>query len=578
MSRTGPHNARKFVAVVGAIALAGSCVPLAGAAKDDLVLISRQSAGDGGAGGDGESASASISADGRYVAFSSVADNLSSADNNVVANIFVRDTQTNATTLVSRQSAGDGGAGGGGDSVNPSISSDGRYVAFQSHSNNLSSADDDAFQNIFLRDTQANTTTLISRQDAGDGGAGGDGASLKPSISADGRYVAFYSPADNLSSADDNAVENVFVRDTQADTTTLISRQSAGDGGAGADDVSLTPSISADGRYVAFQSFAGNLTTGENAALNVFVRDTQTNATTLVSRQSAGDGAAGANGNSGAASISADGRYVAFGSGADNLSSADDNAFDNIFVRDTQADTTTLISRQSAGDGGDGGAGSSFQPSISADGRYVAFYSLANNLSSADSDQVDVFVRDPQTDATTLVSRQSPGDGGAGGDEDSSSPSISADGHYVAFQSLADNLSSLDSDGVIDVFLRDVLGEPPAEPPPTDTTAPELAAEAKAKQALGKALKVTVSCDQACTVDAAATATPKGHAKRAKKLKFKPASAQLAAGVSTKLKLKPTKKTARKLKAAAKAKASITLTATDAAANSSTETLKVKLR
>jgi Tol biopolymer transport system component len=560
-----------------AAGLAGACVPLAAADKDDLALISRQSATDGGAGGDDASDLASVSADGRYVAFESDADNLSGADANAFRNVFVRDTQTDVTTLVSRQSSGAGGAGADGGSFEPSISGDGRYVAFYSDADNLSNADSNSFLNVFVRDTQAGTTTLVSRQSSGDGGAGADNSSFDPSISADGRYVAYASQAANLST-DDNPFRNVFVRDTQTNTTTLVSRQSSSAGGAGGDAAAFSPSISADGRYIAFDSQANNLSSADNNSFqNVFVRDRQAHTTTLVSRQGAG---AGADDSSFDPSISADGRYVAFRSEANNLSSADENSFLNVFVRDTQSNTTSLVSRLSDADGGAGADADSQAPSISGDGRYVAFYSDADNLSSADDNShTSVFVRDRQVKETALVSRQS-GDGGGAADDSAFDPAISADGRYVAFDSQAANLSSLDSDPAGDVFLRDVLGTSPTPPtpPPPDTTAPKLDAHAKAKQKLGKRLKLTVGCDEACTVDATATAKPKGHAKRARKLKFKPASAELAAGSSSKLKLKPSKKTARKLKAAAKAKASIKLTATDAAGNSTGETLKVKLR
>ncbi len=303
--------------------------------------------------------------------------------------------------------------------------------------------------------------------------------------------MAFSSDADNLSAADGDAAIDVFVRDTQSDTTTLVSRAD-GPSGAGGDDSSRRPSISADGRNVAFQSGASNLSTADNdALLNVFVRDTQTGKTTLVSRAEGPSGASG-DGHSDRPAMSADGRHVAFRSKADNLSTEDNDAVSNVFARDTQTVTTTLISR-AGGPSGAGGDGESYRPAISADGRYVAFDSAADNLSVDDNDAVlNVFVRDSQTAATTLVSRAD-GPGGAGADDDSGYPTISADGRYVAFGSAADNLSAEDNDAVSDVFLRDVRGAPPAPPspppttPPTTPTSPTLLAGPCANEQLGGA-------------------------------------------------------------------------------------------
>ena len=181
----------------------------------------------------------SISADGRYVAFASRANDLSAEDNDSFVNIFVRDLQANTTTLVSRAS---GASGAAADlwSAAPSISADGRYVAFESVAHNLSAADHD-LANIFVRDLQANTTILVSRA-SGVSGAAADGGSVAPSISADGGRVAFESVALNL--GPDVATVDVFVRDLPASTTTLASR-ATGSPGLPADSYSEAPSLSA---------------------------------------------------------------------------------------------------------------------------------------------------------------------------------------------------------------------------------------------------------------------------------------------------------------------------------------------
>jgi Tol biopolymer transport system component len=440
-------------------------IPAAQAAIDETILISRQSDTDGGAGGDTPSIAASVSADGRYVAFKSGANNLSTADNNRLDNVFLRDTLTNTTTLISRAS-GVAGDAAEGQSANPSISADGRYVAFESKAPNLSGADNNFVIDVFLRDTQTNTTTLVSRQSAADGGAGADVHATNPSISPNGRYVAFESNSYELSTADHDSFRDIFLRDVTTSTTTLISRAN-GAAGAGGDDNSFNASASSSGQ-VAFQSNANNLSTrDDNFLTNVYVRDSVAGTTTLVSRAGGATGAGG-DGTSSLPSISANGRFVAFESQANNFSSSDNNRVVNIFRRDMVTNALTLISRTT---GGAGAGGASAAPSISPDGRFVGFESLANNLSTADNDlHRNVYLRDVVGGTTILISRASAADGGAGANGRSYAPSVSADGHFVAFDSEARNLSADDTKcppggcagpeggGVRDVFLRDVLG------------------------------------------------------------------------------------------------------------------------
>ena len=418
------------------------------AAKDDLSLVSRAS-GAAGAPGDDASGIAAISADGRAVAFVSSADNLSGEDDNTALNVFVRDLRADTTALVSRAS-GATGAGGDRFSDTPSISADGRFVAFFSGARNLSGEDDDASDDVFVRDLRADTTTLVSRA-TGPKGAPGDRFSAEPSISADGRFVAFASSADNLSDEDDEFVD-IFVRDLQANTTTLVSRGSDAAGAAASDGNSSAPSISADGRFVAFRSDAYNLSDADGDAFeDIFVRDLQERTTTLVSRAgSAGDG------NSDKPSISADGRLVAFESDAENLSDEDDDPSPGIFVRDLLASTTTFVS----------GAihGGALDSSISADGRHVTFEQEVNSPNGAPQPGQNIFVHDLQTNTTTFVSRAS-GASGAAADAGSFDPSISGDGRLVAFESDADGLSAEDNDAFRNVFVRDVLGSPPGPAP-----------------------------------------------------------------------------------------------------------------
>jgi hypothetical protein len=428
------------------------------AAKDDTVLASRASTG---MKANNAASVASFSADGRFVAFQSQATNLHPDDADGMSDVFVRDLQTQATTLVSRVT-GAAGAKGNSASVEPSISGDGRFVAFRSHASNLHADDTDSLADVFVRDLQTNQTTLASRT-AGAGGVKGDDHSYVPSISADGLFVAFVSGATNLHPDDTDGVHDVFVRDLQGSATTLVSRTTGG-GGAKGNLASFAPSISGDGRLIAFVSAASNLHPDDSDSTpDVFVRDTQSRlpTTTLVSRATGAGGVKG-NADSDSAAISADGRFVAFDSGATNLHTDDSDATRDVLVRDLQGSTTTLASRAGAsgplGQGAKGNADSRL-PSISRDGRLVAFHSSASNLHADDSDTTtDIFVRDlgARRPTTALASRAS---GAAGkGNGDSGAASISADGHLVAFHSIASNLHPHDSDTVSDVFVRDLQG------------------------------------------------------------------------------------------------------------------------
>jgi Tol biopolymer transport system component len=571
--------------IFGAAALlAALCAPLALADKDDVTLISRQSTVDGGFAGDRSAQVPSISADGNLVAFTSDSDNLSAADvkGGGAYDIFVRDIANGTTILASRVSGG--GAGADGTSDYPALAANGGFVAFESGADNLSTDDDDNFTNIFVHNLATGATTLVSR---GTGGVAANGTSNRPSISADGRFVAFQSTASSLPGSNAVGLHDVFVRDLQTNTTILVSQaDGTGPGGDGNDD-SYAPSISADGRYVAFDSVADNLSTeDDDTRSDIYVRDLQQNTTTLVSRQSTAAGGAGGNGDSYLPAISADGRHVAFESTANNLSADDNDAYFNDFERDLDTGTTTLISRQSASAGGAGGDANVEEaiPAISADGRFVAFTSPADNLSTEDDNTYkNTFVRDVQAQTTTLVSRQSAADGGAAADDDSSYyPAITPDGRYVAFASGADNLSTLDTPHTEDIFVRDVLG-PPVTINPPDETPPDLTLAVKHRQKIGKPLRVTVTPDEQSAVVGKATAATgsAGHSRRVlakKKLKYRQAKAVVPAGVPTTLVMKPSKRTARKLKRAGKATASIELTAADDAGNVATKNVKVKLR
>ncbi len=459
-------GARRRRAAVGAV-LAASALGLAAvasyAAKDDTTLASRASGADGAIANSSASDPA-ISADGRYVAFSSGATNLDPDDTDQDTDMYVRDTQGDTTQLVSRASGGNG-AKANSSMFRIAISANGRYVAFGGTATNLDPDDTDTRHDVFVRDTQRDTTELVTRASGAAGAKLNGNAFLGQGISADGRYVAFHTFATNVHPADQDSTGDVYVRDRDADTTQLISRATGANGVKG-DQFSYSPVVSANGRYVVYHSHATNLDPGDqDTTQDVFVRDLATDTTTLVSRASGADGAKG-NGGSSEPRISADGRYVVFQSTASNLDPADGDTASDIYVRDLQTHSTVLASRAGGPDGAKANRAS--LGAISGDGRYVSFRSAAANLDPADTDTIDdTFVRDLQTDTTTLVSRAS-GAGGAKGNAFSDLSALSGDGRFVAFRSRASNFVSDDNDANTDIFVRDVLGPPPAAPAPAE--------------------------------------------------------------------------------------------------------------
>src|SRR5688572_6025541 len=232
------------------------------------------------------------------------------------------------------------------------------------------------------------TTELVSVDSSGNQA---NSHSTSVSVSADGRYVVFQSSANNLAPGDVNGGEDIFVHDRQAGITELVSVSTSG---AQANDESSYPTISADGRYVAFQSFASNLGgITDGSTTHVYVRDRQTGSTELISDIDPGDQE---DADSGSASISADGRYVAFLSSASNVVPGDTNGVDDVFVHDRQ---TGVTGRVNVGPSGVQATATSsvsyFSTAISADGRYVTFTSPATNLVPGDADgKSDIFVHD----------------------------------------------------------------------------------------------------------------------------------------------------------------------------------------
>jgi Tol biopolymer transport system component len=388
--------------------------------------------------GNSNSYGGKVSADGRYVVFASDSTNLVTGDGNNASDIFVHDMQTGGT---SRVSLGFGGQQPNAGSYSPSISGDGHYIAFVSDATNLVPVDTNSKTDVFVRDQLAGSITRVSVSSLGEQG---DGYSYQCAISSDGRYVAFTSTAYNLAQGGAFGYPSVYVRDLQMGTTVCASVNPSGQSGTGG---SSYPSITADGHYVAFQSDSTDLVPGDtNAATDIFVRDMLLGVTVSptvdpnwVIGNAASDGP----------SISADGRYVAFDSSATNFVLGDTNGLTDVFVKDVQTGTVVRASVDSAGSQGVGG--SSYQAAISGDGRYVAFSSAATNLVANDSNgRTDVFLHNLQGGQTIVLSAAM-----TQGNLDSFEATISGDGRFIGFQSDATNLVPGDTNGVQDVFLYD---------------------------------------------------------------------------------------------------------------------------
>jgi Tol biopolymer transport system component len=344
-----------------------------------------------GSQGNAWTTSASISADGRFVAFASEASNLVDGDTNGSSDVFVHDRRAGTTT---RASVSSSGAQANLESRAPVISDDGASVTFESKASNLVAGDTNVRSDVFVHELVTGTTTRVSV--SGSGAEANDDSNW-PAIGADGRFVAFYSRATNLVVGDTNAHWDVFVHDRQTGGTTRVSLSSAGGEGNGHSE---TPAISADGRFVAFRSEASNLVEGDgNGVYDAFVHDRATGTTERVSVTSSEDEATGSGliGSGWDPTVSDDGRFVAFGS--DMILAGGEPECDyepcismDVFVRDRQAGTTTLVTAKP-----DGFAAGGYAPDLTADGGLIAFDSSSSELVAGDTNgKTDVFLFDQQ--------------------------------------------------------------------------------------------------------------------------------------------------------------------------------------
>lgn len=395
-----------------------------------------------GTGGNNQSDMPAISADGRFVVFVSLADNLVPNDTNGFADTFVHDRLTNTTERVSvsnRGREGNGHSGLVGVSAYPAISADGRFVAFVSEASNLVSKDTNGTPDIFVRDRLLGTTERVSVSSAG---VEANGTSAGPAISGDGRFVAFNSDAQNLFPGANPFLftDQVYVHDRQTGTTEIVSVNSAGEGG---NSLSFQADISDDGRFVVFSSSADNLVPGLQFGHQVYLRDRATGTIERISEDAASNPG---DGTSDLPKVSLNGRFVAFQTNTGNLI-GDGNHESHILVKDRSTGAFERVSATSTGQPADF---LSEHPDITPDGRFITFLSLATNLVPNDTNnRRDIFVRDRQTGTIVRVSVSTTGDEG---NSESQWPSISDDGLVTAFQSNADNLVPAANGGI---FVHD---------------------------------------------------------------------------------------------------------------------------
>jgi Tol biopolymer transport system component len=432
------RSARRSLAGLLAVGV-GVCVFLATAAS----AVDLASVGLKGAAGNNGSNGVATNADGSVVVFYSDANNLVSGDTNQARDVFLRDRNAGTTERVSVSSSGDQANGpshatGGA----PGVSADGQVVAFYSDATNLVAGDTNGQSDVFVRLRGDSLTELVS---VASDGTQGNGQSVNPSISADGRFVAFQSRASNLVPNDTNSAADIFVRDRLNGTTERVCDS------VQPNRFSFTPSISADGRFVAFASAATNLVPDDtNGHLDIFVCDRSTGTIERVSVGNLpGGGVTQGNGDSILPAISGNGLVVGFKSLANNLVPNDTNEVVDVFAHDR---TTNVTERISVNFNGGNANDFSFPPTLNNDGRFVGFGSFGTNLVYGDTNVTsDVFVRDRQIGVTKEADVTDGGEQANGGTPDVP-PALSGDGKQIGFVSFATNFARVDTSQVSNVY------------------------------------------------------------------------------------------------------------------------------
>jgi uncharacterized repeat protein (TIGR01451 family) len=450
------------IVVLAALAMAGALI-LAGTAAALPVpgfteLISQSSSG---AQGDQDSEMPSISSDGRFVAFVSFSENLVADDTNLSADVFVRDRLLETTERVSVSSSGrqaDGNSGLLNLMGGPSISGDGRFVAFSSDATNLVSGDRNSNSDVFVHDRQTGETTRVSvATDGTEANAGG----TEPALSRDGRFVAFVSFSDNLA-PDGNFTGDIYVHDRSTGVTELISR--AHDGG-NANSQSFAPTINADGRFVYYTSFASNLVEGDNEdnSVDAYLFDRQTGTTTAITFSASGFA------HSSAGAISADGRFLTFTTQDTTFLTLDANGFlEDAWLVDRATGEYILVS---VNDAGVQGNDSTFAGPVSDDGNFVAMVSRSTNFTGAAESRENVYVRDRAAATTRIVSVATDG---TAGDFPSLQPAMTPDASVFAFMSRSSSFQPEENQSFFasDVWVRDTRAQADLSVTKTDSPDP----------------------------------------------------------------------------------------------------------
>jgi len=442
VSETSIHGrppARPVAVLLGLLVFAG-CMTPAGA------QVERISVADDGAQAGADSYQAAISDDGSIVAFRSNASNLVAGDTNQWSDIFVRDLGAGTTVIASRQPDGS-------ESVNfsqrPSLSGDGRYVVFETPDENATILSTGIYDRVL--DTNS---YLLFLQNSGGNPSFPRQARLEPVLSGDGAILALRSrgefqsvspPAAAPPDDDNNFAHDVFVYAWAASPVEPIRRVSRLTGGDELDADSRRPALSHDGSRVAFMTYSDLLSNDTNSRPDIVIKDA-TSLAGVLELVSITPGGQSGNGASFNPAVSADAMVVAFRSEASDLVADDDNARWDIFVRDRMAATTTRVSVASDGTQADH---HSSEASISDDGRFVAFRSLASNLVDGDANsRADIFVHDRTTGQTVRVGQPAVGES----DGHSAAPAISGNGAWIVFESDATNLVPGDDNGARDIF------------------------------------------------------------------------------------------------------------------------------
>jgi len=421
---------RRNAALAASALLAVTLAIPAAAAGPTTRLVSKAGNGDPAA---GLTDATAISGDGSVAAFTSNADNLPQGDG-PATQVYARDTAAAKTLLVSRASDG---AVGDDISQTPWLSASGRYAAFGSYASNLPDGDGSTLR-MYVHDLETRTTRLVSKNSDGEPA---DENARSAGLSGDGRLAAFSSTAENLpgsASIDDG----LYVYDRTTGKTRLASRTS--------DGTPVEPrygQISSDGAHVVFSSQSSDLPAGDGSTSRVYVRDLDAGTTKLASKNTQG---AVADGDCDYGSVAAGGSVAAFTCTAANLPGGGGST-PLVYARDLREGTTRLVSRNQDGDPAEDSA---YDPFLSGNGRVVSFYTDSDNLPGTDGG-FDVYTFDLRTTNLRVVSRNSDGEP-ADESAEAYPPALSRDGSYVVFRSSGSNLPG--GDGTYtQLFLRGPL-------------------------------------------------------------------------------------------------------------------------